>query len=249
MKQTAKKLLITIAQIAALVIIALLLWYVVAIITDNELILPEPLKVLQITFELLGEGATYVALLATLARSVIAFAVSLVFALLLCILVVAWRASTFCVNAIVTFLRALPTIAVILLTLVMFSSTVVPVVVACLVVFPVIYSVLRRQLEHNRPLLDVCSVYDVTPLNKVKFVLFPIVRDELLSIVGDQLPLCIKVVVAGEVLALPLSGLGKQMYKGNVNLDTAGVVALTLLTLFVCFVISGVVALCRKKKV
>ena len=249
MKQTTKKLLINIAQIAALVIVALLLWYIAALVARSELIVPEPWTVIKLTVSLLGEGATYLALLSTLLRSVIAFVVSAVFAILLSMLVVVWQKSSFCVNAVVTFLRALPTIAIILITLIVFQSTTVPVVVAFLVVFPIIFSVLRRELEHNFGLLEVCRVYEVTPAKKIKYVLFPIVRDELLSIVRDELPLCIKVVVAGEVLALPLSGIGKQMYVGKVNLDTAKVVALTLLTLIVCFVISGVVTLCQRKKV
>ena len=249
MKQTTKRLLINIAQIAALITVALLLWYVAARLTNSELIVHEPWAVIKLTFSLLGEGATYIALLYTLLRSVIAFSVSAVFAILLGMLVVVWQKSRFCVNAVVTFLRALPTIAIILVTLIVFKSTSVPVIVAFLVVFPIIYSVLRRELEHNCQLLDVCTVFNVTPAKRIKFVLFPIVRDELLSIVRDELPLCIKVVVAGEVLALPLSGIGKQMYIGKVELDTAKVVALTLLTLIVCFVISGIVALIQRKKV
>ena len=249
MRQTTKRLLINIVQIAALVSIALLLWYVAARLTHSELIVPEPKNVIKLTFSLLGEGSTYLALLSTLLRAVIAFVLSAVIAILLGMLTVVWNKSSFCVNAVVTFLRALPTIAIILVTLIAFKSRSVPVIVAFLVVFPIIYSVLRRELEHNSKLLDVCAVFDVTPAKKIKFVLLPIVRDELLSVVRDELPLCIKVVVAGEVLALPLSGIGKQMYIGKIELDTAKVIALTVLTLVVCFAISGIVALCQRKKV
>lgn len=249
MTQRTKRILINIAQIAALLIVALLLWYIAALVSDSELIVPNPWTVIKLTFTLLGEGATYVALLTTLLRAVIAFVLSALFAMLLSIIVVVWKQSSFCVNAIVAFLRALPTIAIILVTLILFQSTSVPVIVAFLVVFPVMYSVLRRELEHNSSLLDVCAVYDVTPANKIKFVLFPIIRDELLNVVRDELPLCIKIVIAGEVLALPLQGIGKQMYVGKVNLDTAKVVALTILTFIVCFAISGIVTLCQRKKV
>ena len=247
MKQRTKRLLINIAQIAALIVVALLLWYIVAIATNSELIVPNPWAVLKLTFSLLGQGQTYLALLFTLLRAVVAFVVSALFASCLCMLVVVWDKCSFCVNAVVTFLRALPTIAIILITLILFRSTTVPAVVAFLVVFPVMYSRLRRELEHNGKLLDVCKVYDVSVAKKIRFVFFPIVRDELLTFVRDDLPLCIKVVVAGEVLALPLSGIGRQMYIGKVNLDTAQVVALTVLTLIVCFAISGIVALCQAR--
>ena len=249
MKQATKKILITIAQIAALVTVALLLWYIAARAVNVDLIVPEPLAVIKLTVSLLGQGATYLALLSTLLRAVIAFAVSLVVASLCCMLIVVWRHSALCVNAVATFLRALPTIAVILVTMILFPSTVVPVVVAFLVVFPVIFSKLKRELEHSGNLLAVCDVYGVSAAKRVKYVFFPILRDEAMSIVGDELPLCIKVVIAGEVLAYPRSGIGSDMYVGKVNFDTAQIVALTLLTLIVCFTISGVVAVIKRKKI
>ena len=232
-----------------LVAVAILLWYVAALIFNSELIVPEPWAVVKLTFSLLGKGATYMALLNTLLRAICAFVASACVAILLSMLVYLYPKCAFCVHCIVTFLRALPTIAIILVTLIVFNSSFVPVVVAFLVAFPVIYSVLSRALQHNDALLDVCKVYQVKAGKKIKFMFLPIVKDELLTIVSDNLPLCIKVVVAGEVLALPLSGIGRDMYIGKVNLDTAQVVALTLLTLIVCFAISGSIALCQRKKV
>ena len=249
MKQATKRLLTNIAQIAALIVVALLLWFIAAIAADSELIVPEPWAVVKLTFSLLGQGATYLALASTLLRAICAFVISVVFAVLLSLLVNLYPMCDFCVDSAVTFLRALPTIAIILVTLIVFNSSTVPVIVAFLVAFPVIYSVLQRAFQHNDKLLDVCKVYEVKAAKKIKYMFLPIVRDELLTIVREDLPLCIKVVVAGEVLALPLSGIGRQMYVGKVNLDTARVVALTLLTLIVCFAISGSVALCQRKKI
>ena len=249
MKQATKKLLINIAEIAALIFVALLLWYIAAKSANSELIVPQPWVVVKLLFSLLTQGATYLALLNTLLRAICAFVISTCVAILLSMLVYLYPKSSFCVDSVVTFLRALPTIAIILVTLIVFNSATVPIIVAILVAFPIVYSVLQRAVQHNVRLLDVCKVYQVSAANKIKFMFLPIVRDELLTIVADDLPLCIKIVVAGEVLALPLSGIGRDMYVGKVNLDTARVIALTVLTLIVCFAISGVVHLCQRKRV
>ena len=249
MKQRTKRFVNNLIQIVVLIAVAILLWYVAALIFDSELIVPEPWTVFKITFSLLGEGSTYLALLSTLLRAICAFVISVCFAILLSMIVYLFPKCAFCVQSIVTFLRALPTIAIILIMLVVFNSTIVPAVVAFLVAFPVVYSIVSRALEHNGKLLDVCKVYEVKASKKIKFMFLPIVRDELLTVVRDELPLCIKVVVAGEVLALPLAGIGKNMYVGKVNLDTARVVALTLLTLIVCFAISGTISLFQRKKI
>ncbi|MCH5152690.1 MAG: hypothetical protein J1F68_01845 [Clostridiales bacterium] len=247
MKIRTKQFVSNLIQIVVLIAVAILLWYVAALIFDSELIVPEPWAVVKLTFTLLGDGAIYLALLNTLLRAICAFVVSVIVAVLLSMLVFLYPKCAFSVDCVVTFLRALPTIAIILVTLIVFNSTVVPAVVAFLVAFPIVYSVLSRAFKHNGNLLDVCKVYEVTAAKKIKFMFLPIVRDELLTIVAEELPLCIKVVIAGEVLALPFSGIGRQMYIGKVNLDTARVVALTLLTLVVCFAISGVISLCQAR--
>ena len=233
MNKTAKKILTNVALIAGLTAAALLVWYVAAVIYGNELILPDPWAVIKLAFGLLGDGATWFSLLFTLARSLAAFLLSAVIA--------------FCADAVVTFLRALPTISVILLSMVLLRSSAVPVAVAVLVAFPVAYGTFVRRYDHNKALFDVCKTYDVSACGKVKYFLLPLIRGELLSVAEEELPLCVKVVIAGEVLALPLSSLGRDMYVAKVNLDTARVLALTVIALVVCFVISGVLGLVRRR--
>ena len=248
MKQATKRLLYNLIQAVALFVVAIAIWYVAAAMVKSELILPQPHEVLVLTFTLLGAGSTYLALLYTVLRALVAFILSLACAVALILLTGCYPSAKFSVGVVVSFLRALPTIAVILVTLILFNSFVTPVIVAFLMVFPVIFGVLDRTLNHNAKLLDLCKVYRVKPSKIVKLALFPLIAEELPSVVRENLPLCIKIVVAGEVLALPLAGIGRDMYVAKVNLDTASVVALTILTLAVCFVISGVVSLCERCK-
>ena len=244
MNKTLKKLFISIAQIVGAVVVVLLLWWLFATIADSDLVLPNPWAVLKITAQLLGKGTTYLALLLTLLRALIAFVASMAVALALNLLS---NISDFCapfVNGFVTFIRAIPTIAIILLTMIIFpSSFVVPIVVAFLVGFPVIYSAFQREICADQKLLDVCNVYDVSNNKKVKHVLLPLMQRAILPQCRDTFSLCVKVVIAGEVLALPKLGLGKDMYVAKVNLETAKVLALTLLALFACYVVAASCAL------
>ena len=246
--KVSKRLLFNLIQAVVLFAVAIAIWYVAAAVVNSELILPQPHEVLIITLSLLGKGSTYVALLYTLLRAIVAFAFSLGVAVGLILFTGCYSTGKFVVDAIVTFLRALPTIAVILITLILFNSFITPVIVAFLVVFPVIFGTLDRTLIHNAKLMDLCKVYHVKPLKKVKLVLLPLICQDLTAIVKENLPLCIKIVVAGEVLALPLAGIGRQMYVAKVNLDTANVVALTVLVLAVCFLISCAVSMIERCK-
>ena len=249
MNKTLRKLYISIAQIVASVVVVLLLWWMFSAIADSDLVLPDPWAVLKLTAQLLGKGATYLALLLTLLRASIAFVASMAVALALSLLVGCFGCCASVVNGFVTFIRAIPTIAVILVTMIVFpSSFAVPIVVAFLVGFPVIYSAFQREIFAEAKLLDVCKVYNVSNGKKVKHILLPLAFRGVLPQCKDTFPLCVKVVIAGEVLALPRLGLGRDMYVAKVNLQTANVLALTILALAVCYVVTGVCAAIGRRK-
>lgn len=248
MTSTAKKALFNFLYVLGVIAAILLIWYVTSVAVDSELIAPSPWNVIKLTFELLGKGATYLALLSTLARSLVAFAASFAVALGLTLLVGICPSSKTVVDKAVTIFRAVPTMSIILVTLVLSPSTVVPAIVAFLVAFPIMYSAFTREIYADAKLLDMCVVYGVSCRNKTRYVLLPQILQAIIPQIKDTLPLCVKVVIAGEALSLPRRGLGQQMYVAKVNLDTASVLALTLLALTVCFIIQGVIALCGKRK-
>lgn len=242
-----KKHLFNLLYVIGMIAAILLVWYIVSITVDKELIAPSPWTVIALTFTLLGKGTTYLALLSTLLRSLIAFAVSLITALCLSLFAGLFPIAKRITDNIVTVFRALPTMAIILVTLIVFTSATVPAIVAFLVAFPIIYSAFQREIYSDLKLLELCKIYGVSRRNKVRYVLLPHIGSAVVPQTRDTLPLCIKVVIAGEAMSLPKLGLGRDMYIGKVNLDTANVLALTLLALAVCFVIEGVVSICVKK--
>ncbi|MDE7455023.1 MAG: hypothetical protein K2M64_04265 [Clostridia bacterium] len=248
MNSKTKKILFNVLYAVGAVVVIFAIWYVMSIAIDSELVAPSPWKVIALTFTLLIKGSTYLALLSTLARSLIAFVVSLAVALGLSLLAGLFPKCKTVIDCVVTFFRAVPTMSFILITLIIAPSTVVPSIVAFMVAFPIAYSAFTREIYADAKLMDVCNVYGVTKLNKTKYVLLPNIGKAVVPQIKDTLPFCIKIVIAGEALSLPRHGLGQQMYIAKVNLDTANVLALTILALAVCFIIQGVIALCNRKK-
>lgn len=247
MNSTAKKFLVNFLYALGIIAAILLIWYVTSLSVDSELIAPDPWQVIALTFTMLGRGTTYLALLSTVLRSLIAFAVSVAVALALSLIAGVLPSLKPVIDKVVTIFRAVPTMSLILITLVFVSSMAVPVIVAFLVAFPVIYSAFIREIYADGKIRDMCAVYGVTSGNKARYVLLPQIGNAVVPQIKDTFPLCIKVVIAGEALSLPRRGIGQQMYVAKVNLDTASVLALTVLALAVCFIIQGAVALCSKK--
>lgn len=247
MSLTAKRILVDLLYALGVIAAVFLVWYVTSVIVSSELLAPDPLRVIGLTFEMLGRGSTYLALLSTVLRSLIAFAVSIAVALGLSLISGVFSVVKPAVDKLVTLFRAVPTMSIILIALVLFSSAVVPAIVAFLVAFPIAYSAFTREIFCDSKLADVCAVYGMSRRNKIRYVLLPQASKAIVPQIKDTLPLCVKVVIAGEALSLPKLGLGQQMYVSKVNLDTASVLALTILALAVCFIIEGAVTLCNKK--
>lgn len=247
MNTNLKKLGMATAKTVAFVVVVLLLWWAFAAIAQNDLIFPQPWEVFKITFQLLGEGKIWKDLGVTLLRALVAFVVSSAVAIVLAMLSAICKSTKPFLDATVTVLSAVPTAAITLLLMILFSSKTVPIVVAFLVVFPVLYGAFQCEIFGDEQLLDVCEVYRVSTKNKVRFVFLPQIFATFRAQCRNTVALCVKVVVSGEILALPRLGLGRDVYAAKVNIETAKVLALTLLVLAVCGIFSAVLALVQRK--
>ena len=125
--------------IIALTII-LLFWIIVSAIKNNPLVLPMPGIVLKRFFILGKEYAFWKSVGATISRSLIAFLISFIFALSVAILSGLVKNFNKIISPIVAFLRAAPTVAVILIIYAFMSTDIMTIVVGFLIAFPIMYS-------------------------------------------------------------------------------------------------------------
>lgn len=237
-KNWLDNLIFVVAMAAALVA----LWTVAALAVGNSFVLPNVPDVCRELGILLAKPSFYASVGVTVGRALLAFAVSLAFALALALL-----ANLFPVrrplSAVVTLLRALPTMSIIFLCIVLFPSRAIAYIVTFLVVFPVMYAAFDGALAQAKPLADMCKVFNVQRADKAAFVYIPTLAPQVALQCRSTIALAVKVCIAGEALAMPRSGIGVEMYVARVNLDTANLLAWTLTALVCCYAIDGLFAL------
>lgn len=237
-KKWLDNLIFVVAMAAALVA----LWMVAALAVGNSFVLPNVPDVCRELCILLAKPSFYASVGVTVGRALLAFAVSLAFALALALL-----ANLFPVrrplSAVVTLLRALPTMSIIFLCIVLFPSRAIAYIVTFLVAFPVMYAAFDGALAQAKPLADMCKVFNVQRADKVAFVYIPTIAPQVALQCRSTIALAVKVCIAGEALAMPRSGIGVEMYVARVNLDTANLLAWTLTALVCCYAIDGLFAL------
>ena len=237
-KKWLDNLIFVVAMAAALVA----LWTVAALAVGNSFVLPNVPDVCRELCILLAKPSFYASVGVTVGRALLAFAVSLAFALALALL-----ANLFPVrrplSAVVTLLRALPTMSIIFLCIVLFPSRAISYIVTFLVAFPVMYAAFDGALAQAKPLADMCKVFNVQRADKAAFVYIPTLAPQVALQCRSTIALAVKVCIAGEALAMPRSGIGVEMYVARVNLDTANLLAWTLTALVCCYAIDGLFAL------
>ena len=215
----------------------LIVWQVVAKIEDNEYVVPTVENTFKELTRLFGEKKFYIALGATLLRSVIAFLLSFFVSAILayCGAKRLWAEKL--ILPIISITRTLPTIAIAWLLLFWTNNQVAPVVITMLVVLPTSYTQIKGALECvNKNTLEAGKVDGAGWISLFFKIELPQIAPELYSVVGSGLALNFKLMVAAEVLSATLKSLGNMIILAS-PFEVAKVLALTVVVLLLGLIV------------
>lgn len=204
-------------------------WLLAAAVVKNEyLIAPVDLSVKQF-FSLFAEPLFWRALGHTLARTVTAFLISFVLALVCACVAVAFKPFAAFMRPVTAFFRTLPTMAVLLLILVWLTPRTAPAAVAFLVLFPIIYSQLWEGIAGiDGGLLQMAKVYKVPLYRRLTSIYLPHLAPLALEQTGAGLSFGLKLIISAEVMASTRTALGGMISEAQAYINLPRIAALTL---------------------
>jgi NitT/TauT family transport system permease protein len=207
------------------------LWSIASISIGSEYILPSVAKTLSALVELLGQGKFYVAFLLTLLRSTIAFIISFLIAGGLAVLAHKSKKAERLILPFISIIRALPTIAIVLLLLFWTNEQVAPVIVTMLVVMPTTYTHLKSALSTVSVLSVEAGIVDGADKKQLLLkVQLPQIAPAVYNAIGSGLSLNFKLMVAAEVLSATVKSVGNMLNVSNYNGQIAQMLALVTAT-------------------
>jgi NitT/TauT family transport system permease protein len=122
--------------------------------------------------------------------------------------------------------------SVILLALIWFTTGTVPIFSAFLMAFPIITgNIIQGILEVDRHYIEMAEVFKVKKSRILFELSIPSVIPYFLAGASTALAITWKVVVAAEVLSQPLAAIGTGMFAAKVRLDTAEVLAWSMVAI------------------
>lgn len=216
----------------------MLLWTAGAIVADNKYILPSVMQTLNEFFGLFASTKFYLALAFTFVRSAIAFSLSFLISAVLAYLSSRVKFAEKVILPIISVIRALPTLAIILLLLFWTNNQVAPVVVTMLVVMPTSYTSLKNALDGvDKTSIEAAKVDGADKKHLFFLIELPQLSPSLLNVVGGGLSLNLKLMVAAEVMSATAKSLGTMLNISSYNAEIANMLALVLVVLILGLVI------------
>ncbi len=213
-------------------------WIIAYYAVGNDYIIPSFQDTFLSLFKCFCEGGFWAAFGLTLLRTLAAFLISFLLAAALAAGSALSKVFKSTVKPFMTALRALPTLAVILIFLIWTSAAVAPVIVTVLLLLPMIYARINAAIDNvDGEILEMARLYGVTRKDRLFKIYLPQISPEIFALTGSDISLGLKVMISAEVLSNTYLSLGGLMQSARSFLEMPRLAALTLVA-----VLSGLVA-------
>lgn len=216
-------------------------WWVLALIVDKALLLPDPLTVLKRLCALVVSARFWLITAASLGRILLGAVAAVVLGVALAIATSCSRALHALFSPLITVIKSTPVASFIILVLIWVGRDILPCVIVLLMALPVVWTNVSAGIaETDMLLLQMAKVFRFSPLRTVRRVYIPSLMPHFLSACRSSLGLAWKAGVAAEILTVPAVSIGKMLYESKLYLETVDLFAWTLVVIICSLVIEKV---------
>ena len=228
--------------------IMLLLWALASVMIGSEHILPNPIATLKSTLLLFGEKGFWAAVGSTILRGLIGFAIAVVAGIALGIVGGLKPKFDAFMQPWVVVMRSVPVVAFILLALIWFKSSSVPVFIGLLTMFPMIYSNIVNGIHNvDAKLLEMARFYQGSDRRIVTEVYIPAIAPYAVSGISNAVGIGWRAIIVGEVLSQPQYGIGTFMQSAQAFLQVDKVIAWTVIAVLLSFLFEKLIRFGERK--
>ncbi len=204
-----KKLLFNSIYPIAVILMVLVIWYFACWWIDVELILPTPAQAFIHIGAYLKDISFWVSLGWTYLRCIESFLIAFLIALGLAVLAYSKKEAEKFINPFMAFIRAIPTMAIILILIISIAPEGTPIVVAGIVICPTLYQSFLTSLKQiDQKLVEMTNIYHVSKKNQIFKFYIPTVLPGILENSATGFSLNIKLIIAAEAMAQTRNSIG-----------------------------------------
>lgn len=222
----------------------LIVWHLLSLAVEAELLLPSPATVFQTWFELIGTADFWAATVRSLWRVLGGFVAAVAVGSALAVLTANFRIARRLLAPPLHIVKAAPVASFIILALVWIRSDALPAFIAFLMVVPPVWDAVEQGIRQTDPqLLEMARIYRLTPWQSLTHVRLPSVAPYLLSAMNTGMGFAWKSAIAAEIICKPTHSIGDYLQQAKLYLETPAVFAWTATAVLLSM---GLTALMRR---
>lgn len=216
-----------------IIIFWIIAWEILSLVINREIYLPSPFSAFKALFDLLKSKDTYITIFYSTYRTLAGFFVSCAAGIIIGYVCGVNEFFHNLFNPLVSIIRTVPVMSIIIIAIMWFKDTNVPIFVAFLMCFPIIWTNTVSGIKSTDiKLLQMCRIYNIKKVRIIKSVYFysalPYIKASMISALGIGW----KVTSAAEVLSLPKYSIGGYLYDSKVYLEIPDLFAWTVIIIF-----------------
>lgn len=220
-----KKLIKTIIYAIAWLII----WQVLSLIISNKIMFVGPVETFLSLISMIPTSAFWISILNTLLRIVLGYILGACLGIILSSISYKFSFIDDFLSPVLLFLKAVPVASFVIILLIWMGNKNLSVIISTMIVFPIIYSNTLTGLKNaNKKLIEMSNVFHMRFIDKVRFLYYPEIKEQLKTSMVLSSGMAWKSGVAAEVIAQPLQTIGNNMYVSKIYLDTDKLFAWTI---------------------
>jgi NitT/TauT family transport system permease protein len=230
---TTKNSVLFIAGIAVLLIV----WKIISVATASNNLVPSPEDTLFTFLQIAFSKSSMADLFSTVLRGLAGFLIAFVLAFITGILS-GWRTGIHAfLKPLLIVLRSTPVVAFILLLLIWFETDRVPVIIAFITMFPILYTNITRGMQEvDTSFKEMIQVYGLSRMDKLRSVYLPSISAFVFSGASTALGFGWRAIIIGEVLSQPVYGIGSRMREAYGYFEVQEVISWAILAVLLSFV-------------
>ncbi len=145
-------------------------------------------------------------------------------------------------HPIIILTRSIPVISFVLIAMLWFSPELLPVYIALITMFPIIYQSTLSGFEHTDiKLIEMAKVFGKTPLNRYFSIYVQSSKKYILDGVSTAMGFGWRAIIIGEALSQPIHGIGSEMKRAQVYINVSELMAWTVIAIAVSYFFEGVI--------
>lgn len=231
---------------AAISAVWLLIWQATALIVNSQLLIPTPLETLKALFVLGQTGSFYLAVLYSLLRIIIGFALGVAVGFAGGVISNKFTLFESFTKPALQVIKAVPVASFIILAFFWFQSKDLPVFIAFLMVLPMVWSTTQTAIAGiDKKYIEMAKVYKLSPAKVFFKIKMPFIMPNFIATCMTALGFAWKSGIAAEIICRPQIALGTLLDQNKGDLDIPAVFALT----FVVAILSIILEFALKRVV